>query len=112
MAKFYGKARAVEQEYYLIEDILLNRYGDGIHYILNKDSDIGFKSLKIAIEKQQENKLWDIYVARSIFADSSYPDWATVLKDSKKMSENVKTKNNIEVKKTVQTAIKMFKGGE
>ncbi len=108
MARFFGKVTTINAEYYTIEDILLKRYGSSIDYILNKDIDLGFENIKIAIKKEQEEKLWDLYIAKSILADKNYPEWETVLKDSKKAVRESKPKTN-DFKKKVETARKIFK---
>lgn len=109
MANVFGKARSIELERYNLEDILLKRYGSSIDYILNKDIDLAFSNVQVAIEKEQEEKLWDLYVAKSILADKNYPDWETVLKGTKEPKKETKIKETENAKEIIEKAIKMFK---
>ncbi len=114
MECFFAKVKAITGNEYELEDLLLCRYGSNIDYLLNKDLEAGFEMLKVAIEKTHEEKLWDIYVAKSIMAGENYPTFEQVLKDSKKIAKEKTTKNQYikaeDTKKTIEKAVKIFKG--
>lgn len=64
----------------------------------------------MAIEKVQEEKLWDLYLVNSILAGSEYPTWEKFLKDVKNPQYTVSTeKSDKEVKEIIDTATKIFK---
>lgn len=65
--------------------------------------------IKVAFEKHEEKKLWDLYVAKSILA--------TKQRDFKDILEEAKSKANVNMQKTfdeaeniAEKAVKAFKG--
>lgn len=72
--------------------MLLRRYSN-IEYLYSKEPDDFVDFVKIAINKDAEEKLYQSYLFKSIFADKNFPTFDKVLEDAKMNA--IYTTNNV-----------------
>ncbi len=111
MGVFFGKCFHLG-EFSEIEELLVRKYSN-IDYIYSKSIDDFVDFVTLAIEKEEEEKLYKFYLAKAVFADKDFPTFEEVLKDAKKQageSESFKLDEWKQAEEIALQVVASFKG--
>ncbi len=85
----------------------MHRYGGNIDFILGLPPEDAISIVNTAIEKQAEERIWQMYSIKSLFAGKNYPAFDEVMKMAKDIAR-VQSISWEEAEKAADRAYKAF----
>ena len=86
MERFFYQVGIFGEKPEEIIDLLLHRYGGNIDFVLKLPPEDAVSIVNTAILKQAEDRLWQLYTIKSLFAGKDYPAFEDVMKQARKAS--------------------------